>query len=162
MEKSVILAAFATGLSIGLSISLVSVLFSCPKRKSSAPSCSETTISVSQSSERSSSKMAVLEKQFRITTDKLHDIVKHFNHELSKGLKSPGQTIKALPSFVFMFSFTCKILLVSRLQSCQLGKKLALSWLWTWVGLICVFVKLFWKDTESFAFVRKSLPFLNR
>ena len=47
-----------------------------------------------------SSQLDQLEQQFRVPISKLHDIVKHFMAELQKGLKTPGQTIKALPSYV--------------------------------------------------------------
>jgi hypothetical protein len=48
----------------------------------------------------SSSVLEKLENDFRVPTSKLHDIVRHFTSELNKGLHSPGQTIKALPSYV--------------------------------------------------------------
>lgn len=41
-----------------------------------------------------------LAQSFRVSTAKLHDLVKHFICELNKGLAAPGQTIAALPSYV--------------------------------------------------------------
>lgn len=44
--------------------------------------------------------LARLEQEFRLPTNKLKEIVRHFVNELNKGLQVPGSTIKALPSFV--------------------------------------------------------------
>lgn len=41
-----------------------------------------------------------MEQDFRITTEKLHAIVKHFIQEMNKGLQTEGQTLKMLPSYV--------------------------------------------------------------
>jgi hypothetical protein len=43
---------------------------------------------------------AALEIEFKLASSQLLQLVKHFVSELSKGLQSTGQTIKALPSFV--------------------------------------------------------------
>ena len=44
--------------------------------------------------------VAAIEQLFRLPPAKLNQIVKHFRAELQRGLSSPGQTLKALPSFV--------------------------------------------------------------
>ena len=41
-----------------------------------------------------------LEREFTITTSKLHEIVKHFVKEMQRGLAADDQTLKMIPSYV--------------------------------------------------------------
>ena len=107
MSKDSFLFAYIFGLTSGIAISAAATYFltvsktlANNSRRSEPPRSRNSFDYSSQQSISKENAISKLEREFTISSKKLHEIVKHFVKEMHRGLMSDNQTLRMIPSYV--------------------------------------------------------------